>query len=85
VNDDFLTDSTRGCAPGKANADLFFSENQAELNEAKRVCMACPVRAACDEYATATGQAWGVWAGVNRSRNAAKVRRHKAMKRAVAA
>jgi hypothetical protein len=33
---------------------------------AMAVCQGCPVRAACDAWATETGQTLGVWGGVPR-------------------
>jgi WhiB family redox-sensing transcriptional regulator len=41
---------------------LFFPE-QGEPSSARRVCVRCPVRRACLEYALVTGQEHGVWGG----------------------
>lgn len=35
-----------------------------EETQPKRVCAACPVRAACLQYALDTGQRYGVWGGL---------------------
>lgn len=39
------------CASGDVDPDLFF--NPYRIPEARRVCMACPVRTACKDYAMA--------------------------------
>lgn len=45
--------------------DLFFPELGGSAQDAKAVCAECPVRAQCLEYALATGQRFGVWAGLD--------------------
>lgn len=86
MTDAFLTDPARGCAPGKVEPDLFFSDNKADLADAKRVCRTCPVQQACDTYATGRNIIYGVWAGLNRHPHSNKQRAKKARRRqAVAA
>jgi len=47
------------CVTGGVDADVFFDvEREAE---AIAICVQCPVRRECDEWATATHQRWGVW------------------------
>ncbi len=55
-----------------ADADprLFFpagttgrADAEAQADRAKSVCAGCPVRAACLDWALATGQRTGVWGG----------------------
>ena len=43
--------------------DLFFAERPAELEQAKALCLQCPVRAACLAAALAREEPWGVWGG----------------------
>lgn len=44
--------------------DVFFADRGASVGPAKTVCAGCPVRAACLDYAMATGQKFGVWGGL---------------------
>ncbi|MGK2947784.1 MAG: WhiB family transcriptional regulator [Acidimicrobiales bacterium] len=43
--------------------DLFFPERGALTAMAKEVCMGCPVRQECLDYALAHGMRWGIWGG----------------------
>jgi WhiB family redox-sensing transcriptional regulator len=46
----------------------FFSTGHhavAQVNAAKRVCAACPVKAACRDYAIQAGEKFGVWGGMS--------------------
>jgi WhiB family redox-sensing transcriptional regulator len=43
--------------------DLWFAEEPARLEEAKRLCDSCPVRSACLDGALLRGEPWGVWGG----------------------
>ena len=45
------------------DADLWFAESPAELERAKALCGACPVRAACLAGALEREEPWGVWGG----------------------
>ena len=50
-----------------ADPDLFFPARAGtDISAAKAVCAGCPVRAECNDFAEATKQAYGVWAGVDR-------------------
>lgn len=74
---ELLASPRRGCAPGKADPDVFFgagtpAESEPGIGgrpsyfEAINICTnRCPddIRTACDRYATSTGQTHGVWAG----------------------
>ncbi|MFJ1647936.1 WhiB family transcriptional regulator [Streptomyces sp. NPDC088258] len=58
-------------APWRADAlcaetdpELFHPEPGQSAAEAKRICMACPVRRECRDHALATAQWWGVWGGL---------------------
>lgn len=56
-------------------ADLWFSENPTELEQAKRLCADCPVRAACLAGALERGEPWGVWGGEILERGAVVARK----------
>jgi WhiB family transcriptional regulator, redox-sensing transcriptional regulator len=43
----------------------FFPEKGEPSRPAKRVCMACEVRAECLDYALETDQKFGVWGGLS--------------------
>lgn len=43
--------------------DLWFAESPAELERAKMLCRACPVRDACLAGAIQRAEPWGVWGG----------------------
>jgi WhiB family redox-sensing transcriptional regulator len=43
--------------------DLWFAESPAQLEQAKRLCADCPVRAACLAGALDRAEPWGVWGG----------------------
>ena len=43
--------------------DLWFAERPADLEQAKRLCAECPVRAACLAGALDRAEPWGVWGG----------------------
>lgn len=51
--------------------DAFFPDEEegtaaADLaDEARRVCIGCPVRADCYRHAMSAGERWGVWAGLS--------------------
>jgi len=42
---------------------LFFSDELDDIAEAKRACLACPVRGRCLEVAVERGEQYGVWGG----------------------
>src|SRR5215211_6937314 len=46
-----------------ADPDLFFAEAPADVEEAKALCLACPVREACLAGALRRREPWGVWGG----------------------
>ncbi|MDT0260556.1 WhiB family transcriptional regulator [Jatrophihabitans sp. DSM 44399] len=45
------------------DADLWFGETPAELEQAKTHCAECPVRAGCLAGALDRREPWGVWGG----------------------
>ena len=45
------------------DADLWFAETPAELEQAKAFCAQCPARLACLAGAVERREPWGVWGG----------------------
>jgi WhiB family transcriptional regulator, redox-sensing transcriptional regulator len=45
------------------DADLWFAEAPTELERAKALCTACPIKAECLAGAIQRGEPWGVWGG----------------------
>lgn len=44
-------------------SDLWFAELPAEVEEAKALCLGCPIREACLAGALQRHEPWGVWGG----------------------
>lgn len=49
----------------EADPDAFFPEKGGSTREAKKVCVACPVRAECLEYALEHDERFGIWGGLS--------------------
>src|SRR4051794_14591664 len=45
------------------NADLWFADSPADLEQAKALCQDCPARLACLTGAQERREPWGVWGG----------------------
>ncbi|MCV2396528.1 WhiB family transcriptional regulator [Actinotalea sp. M2MS4P-6] len=45
------------------DAELWFAEREAEVEQAKALCQACPVREGCLAGAIERREPWGVWGG----------------------
>jgi WhiB family redox-sensing transcriptional regulator len=45
------------------DTSLFFSDELDDIAEAKRACLACPVRTRCLDAAVERGEQYGVWGG----------------------
>ena len=45
------------------DADLWFAETPAQLEQAKALCRGCPARLACLSGALERREPWGVWGG----------------------
>ena len=43
---------------------VFFYEDTSPNHQARRLCLTCPVRLDCAEYAVFEEKDWGVWAGL---------------------
>jgi WhiB family redox-sensing transcriptional regulator len=62
-----------------ADPELFFPPGPAgpalaQIEEAKRICRSCPVRARCLDWALASGFDYGIWGGATEDeRRAARV------------
>ncbi|WP_405699139.1 WhiB family transcriptional regulator [Streptomyces sp. NBC_01383] len=48
----------------QTDPEVHFPEAGGTSRNAKRTCMACPVRPNCLDYAVDTEQYWGVWGGL---------------------
>ncbi|PJN38967.1 hypothetical protein CG747_20700 [Streptomyces sp. CB02959] len=57
----FLGDATAACA--LAGAD-FYATDTAGQDDAKAVCLGCPLRPACLDYALTNDERFGVWGGL---------------------
>lgn len=62
-NDWWLAASCSGMAPAQGNYDLFFEEEH--LTQAKKICLTCPVRYDCLEYAIEERFVDGCWGGLS--------------------
>jgi WhiB family transcriptional regulator, redox-sensing transcriptional regulator len=49
----------------QTDPEAFFPEKGGSVREAKRVCMACEVRAECLDYALAHDERFGIWGGLS--------------------
>lgn len=49
--------------PCRRDPDLWFAETPGELERAKVLCTACPVKEECLAGALSRGEPWGVWGG----------------------
>lgn len=59
----------------QCDPELWFPNPGSTSRDAKRVCISCPVRAQCLEYALRTDQRFGVWGGMS-ERDRRRLRRH---------
>lgn len=49
----------------QTDPEAFFPEKGGSTRDAKRVCMACEVRAECLDYALAGDERFGIWGGTS--------------------
>ena len=71
-------------ACAQVDPDLFFIEKGGSTKPAKEVCIGCPVRTACLEYALDRGEKFGVWGGKSEL-ELRKLRKQQRLAREVAA
>jgi WhiB family transcriptional regulator, redox-sensing transcriptional regulator len=57
------TAAVTGGLPCARNAQLWFSEQVADLEQAKAACRDCPLRQPCLAGALERAEPWGVWGG----------------------
>ncbi|GIG27156.1 WhiB family transcriptional regulator [Cellulomonas denverensis] len=53
------------------------AERAARIRIARSICAECPVAALCDQYATATRQRYGIWAGRDEDDRLREIRRQR--------
>lgn len=58
---DLVDDRTLPCR--SYDPELFFAETPSDVEEAKALCLSCPMRAACLAGALDRREPWGVWGG----------------------
>lgn len=49
----------------QTDPEVFFPEKGGSTKEAKRVCVACPVRVECLTYALSVGERYGIYGGLS--------------------
>jgi WhiB family transcriptional regulator, redox-sensing transcriptional regulator len=60
----YLAGSARAPLPCQSHdPELFFAESPGDVETAKRLCAACPVRQLCLAAAHERREPWGVWGG----------------------
>ncbi len=78
-------DWRRDAACRDLDTAVFFPDTDEEVAAAKAVCVACPVREACLEFALITRQDDGVWGGLDENeRRRVRRRRQEAARRKAA-
>lgn len=56
---------TRAACKGRVDLDFIEPKSPAEDAECRALCAGCPVREQCLASALASGEAWGLWGGVD--------------------
>lgn len=59
------TDWMRSGLCAETDPDAFFPDRGKPTRSAKSVCMGCPVRSTCLEYAVVHNERFGVWGGLS--------------------
>lgn len=61
----------------QTDPDAFFPPKGGSTTEPKRICLSCPVRAECLEYALVNDERFGIWGGMSERerRHLARARR----------
>ena len=60
-----------------ADPEVFFSNDEADREQALSYCAACPVRTECLEHALATREAYGIWGGTDETERKRLLRRRR--------
>lgn len=68
----------------QVDPEIFFPEKGGSAAPAKRICLGCPVKEACKQFAIATNQTHGIW-GATLPQERAAIRRELGLSRTVAA
>ena len=61
----------------QVDGNLWFPEQGASLNPARKICASCTVRIACLDYAITTGQTDGVWGGMGPTERKEEIKRRR--------
>jgi WhiB family transcriptional regulator, redox-sensing transcriptional regulator len=69
------TDWFDDAACREIDTDIFFPTSEAQADEAKAICAACPVREECLEYALEIRPGDGVWGGLTATERHRLIRR----------
>lgn len=56
---------TRAACSGRVDLDFIDPRPPAEVAECRALCAGCPVREQCLVEALTTGEAWGIWGGLD--------------------
>jgi hypothetical protein len=56
---------SRAACRGRVDLDFIDPRTSAEAAECRALCAGCPVRAQCLAEALGTGEAWGIWGGLD--------------------
>lgn len=62
---EWLDDAVCAQDSNKSKINFFFSDNEDEVEQAKTLCMSCPVRKKCLSKALNNREIWGVWGGAS--------------------
>jgi WhiB family redox-sensing transcriptional regulator len=79
VREEDATWMARGSCRGM-NPSVFFPSDGAGFEAAQRICMECPVRVECLEYALANRIEQGAWGGTSERERRRILRRRRALK-----
>lgn len=60
---DLVTDAPAALPCRVHDPELWFAEQPAVLERAKRLCASCPIRTQCLSAAVLRAEPWGVWGG----------------------
>jgi WhiB family redox-sensing transcriptional regulator len=61
----FLIGAAPACRREGVDPELFFPHEGGSVEPARRICLRCPLREPCAEWAVEAGQQHGVWGGLS--------------------